>query len=286
MPFSVLGVYVSKPKAYLELIRPVNVLIAFAAIFVGAFITGTIHPLARVTLACISGALVAAGGNSINDFYDVDIDRINKPRRPLPSGQVAAEEALLFSLILLSSGVILGFLIGPKAFLIALFCALLLVSYSARLKRMPLWGNLAVSTATGLAFIYGGLAVGRFQAALIPAGFAFLFHLGREIIKDIEDFEGDVGVNTKTIPICWGVRWALGITTGVFLCLIALTLFPFFFRIYRLAYLVVVVLGVDLVLVYVIFSMWANSRPANLARLSTILKADMVVGLLAICLGR
>lgn len=275
-----------KLRAYLELVRPINLSLIFASVFVGAFITGATQPLEKLLLASISGSLVAAGGYAVNDFYDLDIDQINRPQRPLPSGRLSPAEALLFSLILLASGVLLGSFIRPWAFWMALCCALLLVFYSAWFKRTPFWGNLAVSTATGLAFLYGGLAVGRLRAALIPAGFAFLFHLGREIIKDIQDFQGDAVGNARTIPLCWGTRWALRITTGVFLCLIALTSLPFLYGAYGLSYLVTVIFGVDLILAYVILSMWSNSLPSNLGRLSTILKADMVIGLLAIYLGR
>ena len=73
---------------YIQLTRPVNLLIALLSIFIGGFVTGTIHPLLKLLLASFSGMLVAAGANSINDYYDLEIDRINKPKRPLPSGLI------------------------------------------------------------------------------------------------------------------------------------------------------------------------------------------------------
>lgn len=272
-------------RPYLILIRPINGAICSLSVFIGAFITGTITPVSKVLLACLSAGLIAGGAYGINDLFDVEIDRINKPQRPLPSGRLGSKQALMFSISLSVLGVILGALVNPQALVTALLACLLLSLYSAWLKRTPLWGNLTVSLVAALAFVYGGIAVGRFHASLIPAGFAFLFHLGREIIKDVEDLEGDRVGRAFTFPICYGKRPAFILVTGVFLLLIIATLLPFVYKIYGLTYLLVVFLGVDLVIGYIIFSMWRDQSSENLHRLSNFLKADMVVGLLAIYLG-
>ena len=68
-------------QGYIQLTRPINLIIAFLSVFIGGFVTGTIHPLSKLLLACFSGMLIAAGANSINDYYDLEIDRINKPSR-------------------------------------------------------------------------------------------------------------------------------------------------------------------------------------------------------------
>lgn len=277
---------IAQIRPYFILIRPLNGAISSLSVFIGAFITGTITPLSKVLLACLSAGLVAGGAYGINDLFDVEIDRINKPHRPLPSGKMGSRQAFVFSVSLSVLGVILGALVNLQALAIALSACLLLSLYSAWLKRTPLWGNLTVSLVAALAFVYGGIAVGRFRTSLIPAGFAFLFHLGREIMKDVEDFEGDRVGGAFTFPICYGKRPAFIVVTGVFLFLIIATLLPFIYEIYSLTYLLVVLLGVDLVIGYIIFSMWRDQSSQNLHRLSNFLKADMVVGLLAIYLGR
>ena len=93
---------------YLLLTRPVNVIIGGLSIFIGALVTGTIQPLNKVLLACLSGGLVAAGANTINDYFDVEIDRHNKPYRPLPAGKVSLKSAFVFSLSLLVLGSPIG----------------------------------------------------------------------------------------------------------------------------------------------------------------------------------
>ena len=276
----------SQLRGLITLTRPVNVVISAASIFMGAFITGTIQPIAKVALACLSGSIIAGAANVINDYFDIEIDKINKQHRPLPSGLVTPPQARIFSILLFATGIIIGALVNSVALAIAASSSVLLFMYSASLKRTVLWGNLAVSLATALAFIYGGIAVGRFSAALIPAGFAFMFHWGREIIKDIEDMEGDRENHVKTLPIRYGEKIALGVATGVFCVLLFATIVPYSLKIYGLLYLLIVLFGVDTVLVYVIFSMWKNPQPANLGWLSTLLKIDMIIGLVAIYAGR
>jgi geranylgeranylglycerol-phosphate geranylgeranyltransferase len=275
-----------KMNAYLQIIRPVNVLIGGLSIFIGSFIAGSIHPIHAVILAAVSGMMIAAAANTINDYFDVTIDLINKPHRPIPSGKISKNGAWWFAVSLFAAGGGLSFLINMKAIAIALFACIVLYAYSARLKRTVLWGNLVVSFMTAFAFIYGGVAVDRLNNAVIPAVFSFFFHLGREIIKDIEDMKGDTADHAVTLPIRHGIRPALVITTAIFLLLIGLTALPYCFHIFGIYYLVVVIAGVDVLLVYVIISMWNRPDSENLGRLSTLLKLDMLVGLVAIYVGR
>ncbi|UCE04894.1 MAG: geranylgeranylglycerol-phosphate geranylgeranyltransferase [bacterium] len=256
------------------------------SIFIGAFITGTIYPLDKVILACISGGLVAAAANVINDYYDVEIDKINKPHRPIAAGFVTPNEGFIYSLILFLLGIAFSYMINWQAFAVCVFSSVLLFLYSFRLKRTVLWGNISVSLATALAFIYGGIAVSRLSYALIPATFSFFYHLGREIIKDVEDIEGDRADKIKTLPIKYGEITALHIATWIYIFLIVLTVMPYLFNIFGIYYLVMVLFIVDLIVGCVLFSMWRNPESNNLSRLSMILKLNMFAGLLAIYVGK
>ena len=273
-------------RGYIQLTRPVNLLIAFGSIFIGGFVTGTIHPLSKLMLACFSGALIAAGANSINDYYDLEIDRINKPGRPLPSGLVRPPQACYFALTLFAVGTLTGSFIHLPGFVIALCSSVLLYLYSFRLKRTVLWGNLTVALLSGMAFIYGGLAVGRYREAVIVGIFSFFFHLSREIIKDIEDMKGDRSEGLITLPLKYGIKSALVLSSTVMLVLIGLTLVPYFMHIFSLVYLIIVIAGVDLFLFYVLFAMWIRPVPEHLGRLAVLMKADMLAGLLAVYFGR
>ena len=260
--------------------------IAGLSILVAAFISGTLEPVGKVVAACLSGALITAAANAVNDYFDLDIDRINKPERPLPRGVLSKSEALTFSLVCFFSGIALGAFINWIALTVAASTSFLLYLYSAKLKKTVLWGNLTVSLATALAFIYGGMAVGNASAALIPAGFAFAMHLGREIIKDMEDVEGDKRYHSITLPVKHGLTPAKWTATFVFFALFCATIIPHILQIYGKWYLIIVMFGVNSVLVYTVISLWRLSTRNNFRRLSAFLKADMIMGLLAVYAGR
>jgi geranylgeranylglycerol-phosphate geranylgeranyltransferase len=269
-----------------RLSRPHNLAIAFPAIFLGGFVAGSIRPLTGLLLACVSGILIGAGGNAINDYYDQDIDRINRPHRPLPSGLITPAQARRFAAACFILGTALSALINPACFLVAAAASVLLVLYSRVLKRTLLLGNLTVAFMLGLALVYGGLAVGRIRNAAAVGVFSFLYNLAREILKDVDDMTGDRAAGAVTFPIRYGVKASLGLTTAVLVLLIAATIVPYLLGYFSIVYLVVVVLGVDAYAAYAIASMWRNPDPKHLGRIAVGIKLDMLAGLLAVALGR
>ncbi len=276
----------NKTVAFLKLTRPQNNLIAALSVLVGALVAGEVKYWWDVAFACISAFFISGGGNCLNDYFDVQIDRINKPFRPLPRGEISKISALWLSAFLFLAGLVLSVFIRPLSVMIATAAIISLISYGSTLKRKLLWGNFTVSFVSALAFIYGGITAKDFRLSLIPAVFAFLFHMGREIIKDLQDIKGDLSVNVASLPIRYGIRFSLGFTTLIFSFLILLTSLPYLFDIFSLIYLIMVILGVDLVLFYVLWSMWKDTSTPNLGRLSTILKIDMFLGLAAIYVGK
>ena len=272
----------TKTKAIFLLTRPVNVLIAILSVFVAAFITGTLQPIENVIIACISCGLIFAAANTINDYYDFQIDKINKPNRPLPSGLINPGTAFVVSIIEYAIGILLGGTISLNMFLMAAFFSALSFFYSASLKRTVLWGNLAVSLSTAAVFIYGGMAVQKPIHTIIPAIFAFFYHFGREIIKDIQDMKGDSENAVKTFPLKFGITPALRLIWINFLLLIFLTILPYWKNWYSLNYFLIVILGMYPVIFYVLLSIIKNTEPKHLGFLSNLLKANMFMGLLAI----
>ncbi|NQT24471.1 geranylgeranylglycerol-phosphate geranylgeranyltransferase [candidate division KSB1 bacterium] len=272
-------------QGYILLTRPLNLIIAFISVFIGGFITGTVQPVFRLLMACTSATLIAGGANAINDVFDLAIDRINKPNRPLPSGMVTVSQARIFAILLFIAGMGVSLTLQVPGFTIALISSITLYAYSWKLKRTVLWGNFAVAFFSGLAFVYGGLAVHRFREAFVVGIFSMFYHFAREIIKDTEDVAGDVKDGVVTFPIRFGEKAALQLSTVIILILIGLTLLPYFLGIFTIHYLWVVVFGVDCFLVYVIISMWRNGHPKNLRRLAFLMKLNMFMGLLAVYVG-
>jgi geranylgeranylglycerol-phosphate geranylgeranyltransferase len=281
-----LKIPLEKLKPYIALIRPSNFVITALSVIVSCILAGATRAMvAEVIAASLSAGLIGAGGMVINDYFDVEIDRINKPMRPLPSEAVSLRAAILFWIFLSFLGLSLTIILPSSAAVIAILAVVIIFYYSKVLKRTPLFGNLTVGALTGLAFIYGGAAVGNINRAIMPAVFAFLINVGREIIKDMEDVHGDSQLSAVTFPIKFGMRHSTVLAT-IFLCaVIGSTIIPFVNRQYGSAYFITVNIGVNAVLVAVLASLWKNQSRHNLRRLSLILKYDMFIGLIAIYLG-
>jgi geranylgeranylglycerol-phosphate geranylgeranyltransferase len=256
------------------------------SVFVAIIISGKLQPLSNVILAIISyGILIHAAANTINDYFDADIDRINKPDRPIPSGQISGKTAFNTAMIEFVFGVLLAIFINLPAFLLALIFSILLYLYSYKLKKIALLGNLTVSLATASAFICGGVAVSRVYETVIPATFAFFYHFGREIIKDIQDIKGDLQHHAKTFPIVYGIKASLYLTTASYLFLMMITYLPFALDIYSYKYFLIILFGVYPVLIIALIRIWQNQDSATLGQISNLLKLNMLVGLLAIFVG-
>ncbi len=269
----------SKIYAIIELSRPLNCLITFASVLLGGWLG--IHTLTDPLLyAAISAALITGGGNTLNDLCGLTEDQINKPHRPLPSGRLSPMLARIETGILLFFGFCLSVLLPNPTPIIALIAIASLTLYNVYLKRVPLLGNLAVSALGGLAFLYGGAAVQTLSAPLLIAAFAFLFHLGREILKDLEDSKGDREFKGTTIPLLWGETTTRILITAIFTLLIFFTPLPAIHGEYGTLYLILVTL-LDLLLIFVLIRLWRHSTPQTLGFLSHLLKAGMILGLAA-----
>ena len=271
---------------FIELSRPINGLIAFISVFLGALLaSGSLSPLINVFIVAVAAFLIISAGNALNDVCDIEIDKINKPKRPIPSGKITRRKALVFSVIMLEIGTCMGIFVGLTAFLIAFSVSVCLALYAVRLKRTPLAGNVVVGLLTALIFISGGVAVNSLIGTIIPAIFSFLFTTAREIVKDIEDVEGDRRAGAKTIPIFWGARAAMYLIFIFMTLVIAFSPIPYLTQVYSWKYLIVVVFGVDCFLFYCMASLWKNLSQKNVARIQKLMKLDIFVGLGAMFLG-
>lgn len=275
-----------KLSAIIELTRPLNVVITFLVVFVAVVICSiSFKVTTTIILACISASLVAASGNMINDYFDIEIDRINRPERPIPSGRISQGEVLILYLILALISLSLASLISISVLILVFITVLLLFLYSLLLKSIPFLGNLIVSLCTGLAFILGGIVTENYGLAVIPAVFAFLINLVRELVKDIEDREGDSANELRTFPIVFGIRATKNLITVTITLLIFSTFYPFITKVYNIEYFLIVLFLVDLPLIYFIKQIYSKNFFDKLSLLSFNLKLLMIFGLTAIFIG-
>lgn len=272
----------NKARNILLLFRPVNVLITALSIGVAGIIAGIGEYGWQLGLAMISAGLIAAAANTINDYYDIEIDRINKPERPLASGALDPAAAKLAAIMEYLLGISLAAFISVPALAMAAFFSALTWLYASYFKRQPLSGNAVVSLSTAAAFIYGGIAVNNFAETIYPAIFAFFFHFGREIIKDMEDMEGDKAAGARTLPLVYGTVISQRLIWLNFILLTIATLIPWYQNEYGSLYMWIVLAGVYPILTYCLYALQGEPTTRQLNFLSNLLKADMLVGLLAV----
>ena len=270
---------------YLKLLRPVNLLIAEASLLVSFILAGEFPPLRDFLLSSCVVLFLAGGGYALNDYADLEADRLAHPSRPIPRGEADRNRSLLFGLALLFLGALFAFFLRPLPLLIALSVLLLLLLYDFYLKNLPFIGNLAVALSASVLFLFGGALVGRLEALIYPALFAFLYHLGRELVKDVEDLAGDRVSGRLTLPLVWGEVRTLRFAGAIFLLLVLLTPIPYLMKAYNLRYLLIVILGVDIPLLCVIWRFLAGFPDRNLKKIDLFLKVDMIVALFALYEG-
>ena len=241
-------------KAYLELVRIHNVIGSAISAFMGFVIASEwkLVPI-KMALAMIIVASIAAAGYAINDVYDVEIDKINKPERPLPSGRVKIGTAKRIALLLFILGTVLSALLNIYAFIVALLTSISLYYYAKNLKKEGVLGNLVVASTSALSAFYGGLAYFEGTWVIrtaIPTLYIFFFTLSREFIKGIEDVEGDKANGVKTLAVRLGIQKTWIISKVILLILLITSPLPYFYG-FNVIYLGGI-LGLDVILVIVL----------------------------------
>lgn len=274
-------------KSFIKITRPVNFLITFLSVIVAAAIcVEGEYQVYKIFLAALSASLTLSAGNIINDIKDIEADKVNHPERPLVAGNITIKQAKTEYALLTLIALLLSVFINPPALVIAIAATVLLFLYSNNLKNIPILNNLIVSILTGLVFIYGGVAVNNPFAAIVPAIFAFLINLIREVVKDIQDVEGDVKQGVITFPGKFGFSSSKLLVAELTIILILFTLYPFVIRLYKIEFIILIMALVNPLLVYNLKILFKDNFSNNLNRISSILKLNMFIGLLAILLGK
>ncbi len=277
----------SKMLPWITILRPLNLLQATLAVVLTTAFLGEFDQVDVLILLIFSVITINAGGNIINDIYDIEIDRVNRPERPLPSGDLNILQARIYLIILFIVGAVLAWFISLEAFIIAGPISIpTLIAYSACFKRQPVIGNLTVAFMLGLAFIYVGAAFGNIQATLVMAALAFGFTVIREIVKDLEDMEGDARDQARTLPLVWGETKTLNLVLFFMAIFMVLDLLPYIFGVYGQVYFWMVLMGINLPLMGFALLLWKQPDKKNYSRVQLFLKLDIFVGLAALYFGQ
>ena len=220
--------YFLKLKGSFSLIRPINCFMIGFAVIAGQYISlGMLPSFSNAILGFFSAAFLMASTMSMNDYYDLEIDKINCPERPIPSGIIKPNEAILISIIFGLIGIFSAALINMNSLAVALFALILMLYYNTKGKKTGFFGNILVSICIGLPFIFGGASVGRITYLLILFSLmAFISNLGREVTKGIMDIDGDRLKKIKTIAVVYGPRRASILASALYITAVVVSFIP------------------------------------------------------------
>jgi 4-hydroxybenzoate polyprenyltransferase len=298
--------------AFLKLIRWPNLLfIALTqflfvyCVIMPVFVNSTVLPNVRgwiFVLICLSSVLIAAAGYIINDYFDLNIDQVNKPEKLVVDKVIKRRWTIFWHIVFSLVGVAIGFYVDYTT-RIWLFgfsnavCVFLLFIYSTSLKRRFLIGNILISLLTSwvilvvawceynhLIKINSGLPADKIlRDTFLYAGFAFVISLVREVVKDMEDIEGDRKYGCKTMPIIWGIN-----ATKVFVAvwLMVLTGILIIIQVYalRLGWQLSVLYSLLLIiapLIWIFKKLYSATTAKDFHQISSLIKFVMFTGILS-----
>ncbi len=264
---------------YFTIIRPVNCVITFVSVLVGAWIGRNIVIEPQLILAGMIGFVVCGFGNVTNDLYDIEVDRINNPSRPLPRGIVSKNIVRLLAVFLFIISILFSISLGIGPSILVLGVSILLFLYASYLKR-TIAANFIISFIAAMSFVLGGI-VAKNPACLYPFLFSLFIHMPREIIKDAIDVKGDRSNAIKSLPILLGEERSFNIG-ALLLCILCILLpLPYIMRVLHLQYIIIVLLIAYPIIIYCILRLMKTPIESEQKKLSTLLKISMAVGLVA-----
>ncbi len=253
------------------------------AVLVGEFVSKPSQiPVLISVFGYLTGFFVCAYSMVVNDYYDVDVDRVNQPDRPLPSGRISLGGAYGLSVLVLLLGLAFATLTrNLVAVLIASLYAFLSWLYNSRAKKAGLIGNFIVASSLAIPFIYGGVISGgsAFSSLLLLMALtAFFAGVGREVVKTIADTSGDAKRGIRSIAITYGLRQASWVGAALFLLAVGTSWLPLILRLANQVYEVGVLVP-DLIFAYLAIAIVRRPDAGNALVVKRVALVGMLVGL-------
>jgi geranylgeranylglycerol-phosphate geranylgeranyltransferase len=286
-----------KFKDSIEILRPINGLMGGLTVIIGILNTKISIPLLTLIFNIIFGVLtyffISGSSMVINDYYDVEIDKINRPERPIPRGSISLKQAKILWVITILIGIILSiihsllFKIGYLITIIVVFMAFIGWLYAAWGKKSGFLGNIIVGISFSIGLIYGAML----NNSIIPLYIYFFFLtsffllLSREVIKGCEDVEGDKKEGVKTLAIKIGIKKSTKIAMIFAIIAIIFYVLPLFTVINQILFLISMVFGLAVVIFAVILMLKSNLTNKDFKKVSLLLKIGAFLGLLTFLLA-
>ena len=267
--------------ALLSLIRPINSFMIGLAVVVGIAIGSPDMLFSRLTIyGFITGFSISSYSMIINDIYDIEIDKVNQPERPLAKHIISINSALSLSLILLLIGLTSSLLISYYNIIITAIFSFLSWFYNIWGKKQGIIGNSIVASSMSIPFIFGGIITGNISLLVWSISLiAFLSGMGREIIKTIADIKGDKIKGIKSVSIQFGSRNAMLIACGFIIISILISFIPVYLNLIQIYYIPLLILT-DLILIYSVFLLSKNYSKSESLKVKKYILYAMLFGLI------
>lgn len=244
-----------KFRGVIQIIRPELPLAAGMCVVIGQFLgAGSVPPIAMMIVGALCGFFLSSSAMATNDYFDLEVDRVNTPWRALPAGLLTPRDAIWLGALTGVLGLAAAWAMSPVAFMAALLTWVLGFLYNWRLKSSGLLGNLIVGLSVAMTFVIGGIGVGQpWNSRVWLFGLiALMFDLAEEIAGDAMDAEGDKKRGSRSIAILWGRKRALAMSATLFGVVVVLSWIPMIIGEYGLGYTAPILLMDVLVVVFVI----------------------------------
>tara|TARA_B100001750_G_C15437769_1_gene561878 strand:- start:372 stop:1211 length:840 start_codon:yes stop_codon:yes gene_type:complete len=273
-------------KPAISLIRPVNSIMVGFAVIVGASVVSVENFFnINMIFGFLTGFLISSFSMIVNDYYDIDVDRINSPNRPLVKGDISLINAKYLAIMFLFLGILSALYISLIHFAIASIFSFVSWYYNFKGKKYGLIGNFLVSLSISIPYIYGGLIHNIYDPLImVLAGITFLASTGREIIKTISDVEGDKLRKINSISIVYGVNYAAILGSLFFILAVIVSLIPIFMSLAGVVYSVLIILP-DSLFIYLAFTMLQTRDSKTAIKVKKIALLGMLLGLLCFIFG-
>jgi len=232
-----------KIKGAIQLFRPELPLAAGVCVVLGEIIAlGSLPSLRELLLGFACGFFLSGSALTLNDYFDIEVDKVNAPQRPIPAGLLTPSDAILLTALATLIGLSAAIFIGPLAFLVSAIFWVIGVLYNWRYKAQGLWGNLMVAASVGITFILGGIAVDQPLNRIVWffGLIAFLIDLAEEIAGDAMDMAGDRKRASRSIALRVGRDTALRIAGALFILVVLLSYVPFLLGWLAVGYLLLI----------------------------------------------
>ena len=266
--------------------RPLNIFISICSVFIMSTLLIDINwinaGLASLVLFCYM-----SGANILNDYIDIEADRVNKPHRVLVRNTINSHIIVLIIIFMFSLGSFIASYLPLFAMKIAWFFALpCILLYEFIFKRIPLIGNIVVSLLVGVVFVFASYSLeSHGHDAYKIMILAFFLNLIREIIKDIQDMDGDRKSQLLTLPIYVGLQKTIIIVRSIYLVFFIISLLPMYTQSYGWQYIPLLVFLIHVPLLYITARLNDGITQNECEKFSKILKTTIINGIIIILIS-